>query len=67
MDGQSVMLDTGGGGEATIAAMDEYSYAEIGRKTYRFVRRLMRDPETNAKIRARAEQIRKAGAEGRNA
>lgn len=23
------------GGEATIAAMDEYSRAEIGRKTYR--------------------------------
>lgn len=46
------------GGEATIAAMDKYSYAEIGRKTYRFVRRVMRDPEMKAKIRERAAQIR---------
>lgn len=33
------------GGEAAIAAMDEYSRAEIGRKTYRFFRRCMQDPE----------------------
>lgn len=59
-----VELKTAEGGEATIAAMDEYSYAEIGRKTYRFVRRLMRDPEMKAKIRARAEQIRAANAKG---
>jgi len=31
MDGKS----RGPGGEATIAAMDEYSRIEIGRKTYR--------------------------------
>lgn len=46
-----------GGGELTIAAMDEYSRAEIGRKTYRFVRRCMRDPELRAKIKARAAEL----------
>jgi len=46
------------GGEATIAAMDEYSRAEIGRKTYRFVRRCMQDPALCAKIKARAEELR---------
>lgn len=46
------------GGEATIAAMDEYSRAEIGRKTYRFVRRCMKDPELRAKIQARAAELR---------
>lgn len=46
------------GGEATIAAMDEYSRAEIGRKTYRFVRRCMKDPELRARIKARAAELR---------
>lgn len=46
------------GGEATIAAMDEYSRAEIGRKTYRFVRRCMKDPALRAVIQARAAEIR---------
>lgn len=46
------------GGEAAIAAMDEYSRAEIGRKTYRFVRRCMRDPELRARIKARAAELR---------
>lgn len=53
-----------GGGELTIAAMDEYSRTEIGRKTYRFVRRCMRDPELRARIEARAAELR-AEAEGR--
>ena len=46
------------GGEATIAAMDEYSRAEIGRKTYRFVRRLMQIPGYKEKIKARAAELR---------
>lgn len=50
------------GGEAAIAAMDEYSRAEIGRKTYRFVRRCMQDPELRARIRARAAQLREEAA-----
>lgn len=49
------------GGEATIAAMDEYSRAEIGRKTFRFVRRLMQNPEYREKIKARAAELRAAG------
>ena len=49
---------TESGGEATIAAMDEYSRAEIGRKTYRFVRRCMQDPELREKIQARAAELR---------
>ena len=47
-----------GGGELTLAAMDEYSRMELGRKTLMFVRRCMRDPELRAKIKARAAQIR---------
>lgn len=54
-----------GGGELTIAAMDEYSRIEIGRKTYRFVRECMRDPVLREKIKARAAEIR--AAEGGNA
>ena len=49
------------GGEAAIAAMDEYSRAEIGRKTYRFVRRCMQDPELRARIKARAAELRAEG------
>lgn len=48
------------GGETTIAAMDENSRHEIGRKTYRFVRRVMQDPEMRARIRARAEELRQS-------
>ena len=50
------------GGEATIAAMSEHSRLEIGRKTFRFVRHLMRDPELRAKIQARAAESREANA-----
>lgn len=58
MDGQNVeIIADNVGGEATIAAMDEYSRAEIGRKTYRFVRRLMRDPALRALIKARAAEL----------
>lgn len=46
------------GGEAAIAAMDQYSRTEIGRKTYNFVRRCMRDPALKARIRARAAELR---------
>jgi hypothetical protein len=49
------------GGEAAIAAMDEYSRAEIGRKTYRFVRRCMQDPELRARIKARAAELQAKG------
>lgn len=49
------------GGEATIAAMDEYSRANIGQKTYRFVRRVMQDPVLRAQIKARAEELRREG------
>lgn len=48
------------GGEATIAAMNEYSRQEIGRKTFLFVRHLMRDPDIRERIQARAAEIRAA-------
>lgn len=47
-----------GGAELTIAAMDEYSRLEIGRKTYRFVRRVMQDPVLRKRVQERAAQIR---------
>lgn len=46
------------GGEMTIAAMDYYHRIEIGRKTYNFVRRMMRNPEYRDRIQARAAEIR---------
>lgn len=55
---------TTGGAEVTIAAMDEYSRAEIGRKTLCFVRRVMQDPVMKARIRARAAEIRANGEYG---
>lgn len=51
-----------GGGELTIAAMDKYSRLEIGRKTHRFVRRLMQNPEYREKIKARAAELREIAA-----
>ena len=48
-------------GAKALSAMDEYELAEIGRKTYRFVRQCMRDPELRARIKARAAEIRENG------
>lgn len=50
-----------GGAEVTIAAMDDVSRMNIGMSTYRFVRRMMQNPECKKLIRERAEQIRAAG------
>ena len=50
-----------GGGELTIAAMDEYSRLNIGRKTYLFARSVMRDPVLRATVKARAAEIKAAG------
>ena len=47
-----------GGGELTIAAMDKYNRWCIGRHTYLFVRRCMKNPEIREKIKARAAEIR---------
>ncbi len=46
------------GAEAAVAAMSEGERLVIGMHTYRFVRRVMRDPEIRARIEARAAQIR---------
>lgn len=50
-----------GGGELTIAAMDEYSRENIGRKTYRFVWRLMLNPEYRQKIQDKVAEMRANG------
>ena len=47
-----------GGGELAIADMDQYERWNIGRRTYRFVRQCMRNPELRDKIKARAAEIR---------
>lgn len=54
----NIEVQTAVGGEAAIAAMDPYSRTEIGRKTYNFVRRCMRDPVLKARIKARAAELR---------
>lgn len=46
------------GGEATIAAMDEHSRWNIGRRTYSFVRQCMKDPVLRARIQERAAELR---------
>lgn len=51
----------GGGAELTLAAMPDYSRENIAEKTYRFVRRLMRNPECRELIQKRAEEIRASG------
>lgn len=61
MNGVKVRTQNLEGGESTVASMDEYSRAEIGRKTYSFVRRLMQIPEYREKIKARAAELRAAG------
>ena len=48
----------GAGGEAAVETMDADSRLEIGRKTYRFVRRVMQDPVLKARIQARAAELR---------
>ena len=47
-----------GGGELALEAMNENQTYEIGRSTYDFVRRMMRNPELRKVIQERAEQIR---------
>lgn len=49
------------GAEVTLAAMDEYSRANIGKKTYDFVRRAMRNPEYRKLIEKKEAELRAAG------
>lgn len=46
-----------GGGELALEAMDEWQRQEVGRKTYNFVRSVMRNPEYRAMIQKRAAEI----------
>ena len=46
-----------GGAEITIAAMNQYAYENIGRSTYRMVRRLMLNPEYRAMIKKKAAEL----------
>ena len=54
----SVRAQLSGGGELALEAMDEWQRLEIGRKTYNFVRTVMRNPEYRAMIQKRAAEIR---------
>lgn len=47
-----------GGGELTLAAMDEYQLLEVGRKVYECARGLMRNPTFRQMIREEAARIR---------
>lgn len=59
---QGVRMQLSGGGELALEAMDEYQRLEVGRKTYNFVRSVMRNPEYRRMIQERAAQIRAAEA-----
>lgn len=59
---EKVRMELSGGGELALEAMDEYQRLEIGRKTYNFVRSVMRNPEYRKMIQERAAQIRAAEA-----
>lgn len=48
------------GAAPMLEQMDEYSRENIGQSTYRFVRRVMRDPELRKMIQNRAAEIRAA-------
>lgn len=61
---QNVRLQLSGGGELALEAMDEYQRLEVGRKTYNFVRSVMRNPEYREMIRERAAKIRAEEAMG---
>lgn len=60
METITVKMPRGGAAE-TIAAMDDASRYNIGRSTYNFVRRAMRDPETRRLIEEKVAQMRAAG------
>jgi hypothetical protein len=47
-----------GGGELTLAAMDEYQLLEVGRKVYECARGLMRNPVFRQMIQEEAARIR---------
>lgn len=51
----------GEGGELTIQAMDEASRLNIGRKTYSFVRSVMRDPDLRELFEKTKADLRAAG------
>lgn len=44
-----------------MAGMDEYQQAELGRKTFLFVKRLLRDPEMRKKHTEMKERLRAEG------
>lgn len=51
-----------GGGELTLEAMDEYQRMEMGRKTYEFCCRVLRqNPELREEIKKRDALIRAEG------
>ena len=47
-----------GGGELTLAAMDEYQLLEVGRKVYECARGMMRNPTFRKMIQEEAARIR---------
>ena len=49
-----------GGGADVIGTMDEVSLDNIGRETYRFVRRVMRNPVMKAQIREMVAEMQVA-------
>lgn len=48
------------GGEATLRAMSDEAYMNIGQQTLSFVRRIMRNPEMAAIIKAEAAKLEAA-------
>lgn len=56
-----MVCSTTEGAEVTLAEMDVYSRANIGRKTYEFVRRVMRNPEYRVLIEKKEAELRAAG------
>ena len=50
-----------GDGKKPLSDYDEVSMTNIGQDTYKFVRRLMRNPEYREKIRQKAAELKAAG------
>lgn len=48
-------------GKNPLSEYDDISMTNIGQDTYKFVRRLMRNPEYREKIRQKAAELKAAG------
>ena len=57
----NIITDAPGGAELALKEMDDDLRMNIGRSTYRFVRELMRNPQTRKLIQEKKAEFKAAG------